>query len=435
MFKYTLEDYVQSNVTVDDLISEEGLKEIGKDLIAKLKVWIRKLRIWISSLFNKKEDIKNTPANVLKEAAKNVESPVKDENISEDEVWQPRGHHHLVQGIKAYLSKRAHGESIDDYTKNQYEEFVDKLKHPNLVKVPLIGLKDWRKYVSSELESMTKDVDEIANMFRYIDLGDYPDCKDGIVAAQRMLMVYIRILKYYDEIIANTKTYSDQGIVNRLPSNFKNLFSDVDSDKFVLDAQSVNRVFIVKLGGDEEKMHRVCLSLVSKSSGALIVAANKGDRYDDRFMRTREEVPDDMIVKTVRLCGLKRASTNEVLLKAIVGFQEKFLSDKDIVDRLPSNLKSLFPSDFNEFTHDLLFNGILLDKYDGDNKPFDKLLALIISLSRGKYIAAAKVGDQFDTNKMHHSSELHDDMIVRTVFRRGLVRVSDEVVIVTAEVV
>lgn len=113
------------------------------------------------------------------------------------------------------------------------------------------------------------------------------------------------------------------------------------------------------------------------------------------------------------------------------------LTDWQIIERLDENFRKFFPdempADFR-IKQEWLFGEVLLEKMNGDDCQCDVLLEKLIQVSEGAFVAAANIGDVFDCNCMHRSSELADDMRIKIVFRRGLIRVSTGEVLIDAEV-
>lgn len=134
-------------------------------------------------------------------------------------------------------------------------------------------------------------------------------------------------------------------------------------------------------------------------------------------------------------CGSRTTSSVDASNHEINNTLE--LADRQIIERLGEPFRKIFPdeipADFR-IERGWLFEEVLLEKMDGDNRQCDALLANLIQVSEGAFVAAANVGDVFNCNCMHTSSELADDLRIKTVFRRGLIRVSNGEVLIHAEV-
>lgn len=112
-------------------------------------------------------------------------------------------------------------------------------------------------------------------------------------------------------------------------------------------------------------------------------------------------------------------------------------SDYEIISRLPSELKSLFPDGLEagfSIPRGWLFDNVLASKLDGDEQAFDHLLENMISKSRGAYKPAARIGQRFNCDCMHTRCEMPDDLVITKIYQRGLIRVSTGEVLVGAEV-
>lgn len=134
-------------------------------------------------------------------------------------------------------------------------------------------------------------------------------------------------------------------------------------------------------------------------------------------------------------CGSRTTSSVDACNHKINNTLE--LTDRQIVGRLDEDSRKFFPG---EMTADFrikqgwLFGEVLLEKMNGDDRQCDALLENLIQVSEGAFVAAANVGDVFNCNCMHRSSELADDMRIKKVIRRGLIRVSTGEVLIDAEV-
>ena len=115
----------------------------------------------------------------------------------------------------------------------------------------------------------------------------------------------------------------------------------------------------------------------------------------------------------------------------------KVLSDAEIARRLTGANRALLPVEIGDgfrFTSDWLYDELLMNELEGDNKKCDVFLEELIRVSDGVFSCAATAGDLFSRKKMHTRVELPDNGVIRLVKRRGLVRVEDGAVLMDAEV-
>lgn len=112
-------------------------------------------------------------------------------------------------------------------------------------------------------------------------------------------------------------------------------------------------------------------------------------------------------------------------------------SDFDMINQLPVELRSYF---CNSLERDFLlkpgwlFDNVLASQLDGDESKFDLLLEKMITVSNGAYRAVAKVGDVFNCDSMTTANDMPADLIITTVYHRGLIRVSTGEVLERADV-
>lgn len=160
-------------------------------------------------------------------------------------------------------------------------------------------------------------------------------------------------------------------------------------------------------------------------AGIAIVAVVGGVIY----LRSRKRVAH------CKSCGSRTSFSVDASNQKIDNTLE--LTDWQIIERLDENFRKFFPGEMSadfKIKQGWLFGEVLLEKMDGDNRQCDALLERMIQVSEGAFVAAANVGDVFNCNCMHRSSELAEDMRIRKIFRRGLIRVSTGEVLIHAEV-
>lgn len=112
------------------------------------------------------------------------------------------------------------------------------------------------------------------------------------------------------KVESRSEEMSDKEIVSRLSPRFQDLLGPCTR----LDEECVSQIDTLSVS---EKRTLLC-ELIEKSDGCFIPAATIGEPFRATRMRARIALPDNAIVRRIHLCGLVRAESNEVLIKAMV---------------------------------------------------------------------------------------------------------------------
>ena len=115
----------------------------------------------------------------------------------------------------------------------------------------------------------------------------------------------------------NVGESDDAKIIRRLASNYRELFP-AEVNFSLKPGWLYDEILVAKFDGNSEKCENLLQEIIRLSQGAYVAAAVVGETFDCRKMRTNVELPDDMRVSKVRLSGLIRATTGEVMIAAIV---------------------------------------------------------------------------------------------------------------------
>ncbi len=133
---------------------------------------------------------------------------------------------------------------------------------------------------------------------------------------------------------------------------------------------------------------------------------------------------------------VKRRNANDILGKR--PREEIPGGDKKILDALPQRFLTVFKENGitvpERITGDWLTNDVFGIACMGDGPVFSQILNAIIENSKGQYIPAARIGEEMDGNRMIPGHEIAPGHKVVALEYQGLVRVSDNEVIVKAKI-
>lgn len=109
----------------------------------------------------------------------------------------------------------------------------------------------------------------------------------------------------------------DAKMICRLAPKFRELFP-TSADFVLKPGWLYDEIMVARFDGYSERCEELLQEMIKVSQGKYMAAAVVGDTFDCRKMRTNAELPDDMRVSKVRLSGLVKVSTGEVMIAAIV---------------------------------------------------------------------------------------------------------------------